>query len=260
MESENKSILTSSPFPTILLVAVIVGAFFLGSLWTKVQILERGGVATSSRQAAGSTTGTGPAGGGSVPQVAPAQTAGDVPQLTKDDHVRGDRNARIALIEYSDLECPFCKRFHPTAQRIVDEYKGKVMWVYRHFPLDQIHAKADKEAEATECAFELGGHDVFWKMTDKIFEVTPSNNNLNLDDLSKLALQVGLDAEKFKSCLDSGRQAARVEEQYQGGVRAGITGTPGNILLDTKTGKTRLIPGAVPFESIKPIIDEMLKG
>ncbi len=255
-EGEKKiSFIGNNPFQIIILVAVIVGAFYLGSLKTKVEILERGGVGSGQK----STIPAGP-NAPAAPQPPPPQSAGDVPKVTKDDHVKGDRKARIALIEYSDLECPFCKRFHPTAQQVVDEYKGKVMWVYRHFPLDQIHSKADKEAEATECAWELGGDDGFWKMTDKIFETTPSNNGLSLDDLPELAKAAGLDAAKFKECLDSGRQAARVEEQYQGGVRAGITGTPGNILLDTKSGKTRLLPGAVPFDSIKPVIDEMLKG
>ena len=75
--------------------------------------------------------------------------------MTKEDWVFGNRNAEIALIEYSDLECPFCKKFHPTAQQVVDEYKGKVMWVFRHYPLS-FHANAQKEAEASECAAELG--------------------------------------------------------------------------------------------------------
>lgn len=196
---------------------------------------------------------------GTAPQ-APTGNADNVDKLTASDRVRGDRNARILLIEYSDLECPFCKRFHPTAQQIVDSYKGQVAWVYRHFPLDQIHAKADKEAEAVECAAEQGGEQAFWKMVDKIYEVTPSNNGLNLDDLPKLAGQIGLDGPKLKACVDSGKMATIVEAQYQGGVKAGITGTPGNIFLDTKTGKTKLLPGAYPFDQMKTEIDNLLNG
>lgn len=184
----------------------------------------------------------------------------DVKPLSSDDHIRGDRKARVLLIEYSDLECPFCKRFHPTAQQVVDAYKGQVAWVYRHFPLDQLHSKARKEAEATECAANLGGVDGFWKMTDKIYEVTPANNGLNLDDLPKLAAEVGLDSNKFKDCLDSGKYASKVEDDYQSGIKAGVTGTPGNILLDTKTGKTVVLPGAVPFDQIKESIDGILKS
>lgn len=238
----------------ILLVASIGLAFAVGMLWEKVQNLEGGG----ERAARGGTTEETASSGdtGSQPSFG---SADQVDKLREDDHVRGDRNARLLLIEYSDLECPFCKRFHPTARQIVDEYEGQVAWVYRHFPLDQIHPKADKEAEAIECANELGENDAFWKLTDKIFEVTPSNNGLNLDDLPRLAGEVGLNQDAFKLCLDSGKYASHVESDYQGGIKAGITGTPGNILLDTKTGKTKLIPGALPFENFKTEIDSMLK-
>lgn len=231
-------------------------AILLGSILISIAILMNGGIIKLGKPVSTSAT---------LPTTQPQPAGGTIPQavevdkLRDDDHVRGSKSARILLIEYSDLECPFCKRFHPTAQQAVDEYNGQVAWVYRHFPLDQIHSKADKEAEATECALELGGNDGFWKMTDKIFEVTPSNNGLNLDDLPKLAAQIGLDQGKFKACLDSGKYVAYVENDYQSGIKAGITGTPGNILLDTKTGKTIPIPGAVPYETLKSSIDSLLK-
>ncbi len=235
-----------------LVVLLILGAFFIGSLSAKVKQLERG--ALPSR--AGNNQGV------NVPQGAKGppspQQAGDVDPVTNDDWVKGDRNARIALIEYSDLECPFCKRFHPTAQQVVDEYAGEVMWVYRHFPLVQIHSKAPKEAEAIECAGKLAGNDGFWALTDKIFEVTPGNNGLNLDTLPDLAVEVGLDRGAFETCLSSGEMAGNVEADQQSGLKAGVTGTPGNILLDTKTGKTQLIPGALPFDQISQAIDGML--
>jgi len=229
-------------FIPILLITSVVLAFFVGTLWQKVRALESGATSKVAEN--------------NQPQQ--PQSAKDVIPVSENDHVRGDRNARIALIEYSDLECPFCKSFHPTAQQVVDEYDGQVMWIYRHFPLDQIHAKADKEAEAVECANELAGNDGFWALLDKIFEVTPSNNGLVLDDLPKLAGEVGIDEGAFKECLDSGKYAQHVEDDYQGGIEAGITGTPGNILLDTKTGETILVPGALPFEQIKQSIDSLL--
>lgn len=237
-------------------------AILIGAIIISISILMHGGIIKVGGRTTAGTVPTQPtAQAPAAPnQVPPEPVAGPVEPLKSEDHVRGGRNARILLFEYSDLECPFCKRFHPTAKQIVDTYKGQVAWVYRHFPLDQIHSKADKEAEAIECANELGGEDGFWKMTDKIFEVTPSNNGLNLDDLSKLAGQVGLDQTKFKNCLDGGKYAAHVEEDYQGGIKAGITGTPGNILLDTKTNKTKLIPGALPFDQFKVAIDDLLKS
>ncbi len=234
-------------------------AILIGSIIISLAILINGGIIKFGKPT--STATVSPATQAILPtQLPPEPTAGPVDPLKDEDHVRGNRNARILLFEYSDLECPFCKRFHPTAKQIVDTYKGEVAWVYRHFPLDQIHSKADKEAEAIECANELGGEDGFWKMTDKIFEVTPSNNGLDPAELPKIATQIGLNETKFKSCLDSGKYAAHVEEDYQGGIKAGITGTPGNILLDTKTSKTKLIPGALPFDQFKIAIDDLLKS
>lgn len=235
---------------TILWGLLVVAAFLIGSLYTKVQYLEKGTKATAG------TTAAAPA---QPQQAPPVQDAKDVPKVSKDDHVRGERNARIALVEYSDIECPFCKRFHPTAQQVMSEYKGKVMWVYRHYPLS-FHANAQKEAEAVECANELGGSDAFWKYLDTVFERTTSNGTgFALDKLVPLAKELGLNETKFTSCLDSGKYAGHVKQDMDGGSKAGVTGTPGNILLDTKTGKTSLIPGAVPYETIKSSIDEMLK-
>jgi len=233
----------------VIVILLVVCSFLLGSLWTKVQILERGGVVTASNPPVATPPAAQP----------PTQEAKDVPKVTKDDHIRGDRNSGIALIEYSDMECPFCKRFHPTAQQIIDTYKGKVMWVYRHYPLS-FHANAQKEAEASECANELGGNDAFWKYLDAVYERTTSNGTgFALDKLVPLAKELGLNETKFKECLDSGKYADHVKEDMNGGSKAGVTGTPGNILLTIKTGKSNLIAGAVPFETIKAAIDEMLK-
>lgn len=236
----------------VVIILLIVCSFLLGSLWTKVQILERGGlVAAANPSAAGQPLAA------AVPPSLPE--AKDVPKVSAADHVRGDRNARIALIEYSDLECPFCKTFHPTVKQVLDAYKGQAMWGYRHYPLS-FHANAQKEAEASECANELGGNDAFWKYIDAIYERTTSNGTgFALEKLGPLAAEIGLNEGAFKVCLDSGKYEKFVKDQMLGGSSAGVTGTPGNILLDTKTGKTRLISGALPFASFKSAIDEMLK-
>ncbi|MBI2040071.1 DsbA family protein [Candidatus Microgenomates bacterium] len=236
-------------------------AILIGAVIISISILLHGGVIKIGGRSIAGTVPTQPTTQTpTIPNQPPEPQAGPVELLKDEDHVRGDRKARVLLIEYSDLECPFCKRFHPTAKQVVDEYKGQVAWVYRHFPLDQIHSKADKEAEAVECAKDQGGEDGFWKMVDKIFEVTPSNNGLDPESLPKLAADVGLNSATLKTCLDSGKYAPHVEEDYQGGIKAGITGTPGNILLDTKTNKTKLIPGAVPFDQFKTAIDDLLKS
>ncbi|MEK7592532.1 MAG: DsbA family protein, partial [Patescibacteria group bacterium] len=244
----------SSYMMVTLVVFLVVGSFLLGSLWTKMQFLEKTGAFTQK-----------PAGAEGVAQAPVAQAplarpaAGEVPKVTKEDWVFGNRNAEIALIEYSDLECPFCKKFHPTAQQVVDEYKGKVMWVFRHYPLS-FHANAQKEAEASECAAELGGNDIFWKFINTVTErTTATGTGFALDNLVPLAKELGLNESKFKECLDSGKMAAKIKTQQDGGTKAGVNGTPGNIILSMKTGETRLLAGAVPFEDVKAAIDSLLK-
>lgn len=252
MAEEKKGSNSGNLTTKVLVGLLVVAAFFIGSLYTKVQTLEKGNVSGVQVKAGNTANNT-----GNTNNPPPEPQVGDVPKITDKDHIRGNPKAKIALIEYSDFECPFCKRFHPTAQQVLDEYGDQVMWVYRHFPLDQIHPKARKSAEAAECANELGGNEAFWKMADAIFEAMP---DMSLDDLPTIAGKIGLNQAKFKSCLDSGKFAQHVEDDRQGGARAGVTGTPGNILLNVKTGETKLVPGAVPFDSIKSSIDQMLSG
>lgn len=195
-----------------------------------------------------------------APQRPPQpETAQDVPPVDpQKDHIRGNQNAQVAVIEYSDFECPFCKRVHPTYQQIMKEYGDKVMWVYRHYPLS-FHANAQKEAEASECVAELGGNDAFWKFTDAIYERTTSQGTgFALDKLAPLAKEVGVNEAKFQSCLDSGKYAQKVKDDMDGGNKAGVNGTPGNIIVNLKTQKNSLVSGAQPFENFKSAIDSLL--
>lgn len=232
---------------------LMVASFLVGSLWTEVRYLKKGGSTTT---ASNTTTSAGQ--GVATTPGALFQSAGTVEKLKPEDHVRGDRSARIILIEYSDLECPFCKQFHPTMKQALDEYKGQVVWVYRHYPLP-FHANAEKETEASECAAELGGNDAFWKYVDAVFERTTSNGTgFALDKLVPLAKEIGLDDVKFKACLDSGKYLQLAKDETTSGTQAGVNGTPGTVILDTKTGKTLLVPGAYPFDKVKQGIDSLL--
>jgi protein-disulfide isomerase len=176
--------------------------------------------------------------------------------VSKDrDHIRGNPDAPVTLVEYSDFECPFCRRFHPTVKQVVEESGGRVRWVYRHFPLDEIHSKARKEAVASECAAELGGNDAFWKFADRFFELTPSNNNTDIDTiLPRIAGEIGLDKARFASCVASGRHDRRVAEDQQNAVASGGRGTPWVIIM-SKSGKTYPLSGAQPYASVKQIVE-----
>lgn len=234
----------------ILVGLLIVSAYLVGSLQTKVQLLEQGvgaGVGQPVAQAPAAP---------SEPQV-----AGPVPEITDEDYIRGNPDAKIALIEYSDFECPFCNRFHPTAQQIIDTYGDDVMWVYRHYPL-AFHPQAQISAEAAECVGDLAGNDGFWEYSDRLFTEAGISQGAALteDKLLTYAGDMGLDTSVIQSCLDSGKFTAKVKDQMAGGTEAGVTGTPGNILINLDTDESRLIPGAVPFEAFQSVIDEMLEA
>lgn len=206
--------------------------------------------------------------GGSLPRPpgdnegkdAVAEKPVGIQPVTSEDHVLGNPEAPVKMIEFSDLECPFCKRVHPTLTEIMDEFgkDGRVAWVYRHFPLDGIHPKADKEAEASECAAELGGNGAFWRYISRIYEVTPSNNGLDTAKLPEVAAELGLDRAKFEACLASGKYAAKVEAHTQEAAAAGGNGTPYTVIV-AKNGKTFPVSGAQSYAVFKETIEEALQ-
>ncbi|MEK7115012.1 MAG: DsbA family protein [Patescibacteria group bacterium] len=188
------------------------------------------------------------------------QQSGDpekMAEITSADYVRGNRNASVKLVVFEDLECPFCKQFHETLAEVSREYGDKVAIVWRHFPLD-IHPKAAKEAEAAECVGELGGNDKFWAFIDKIFEITPSNNGLDLAELSKTAVILEIDKAKFETCLNSNKYSKKIQDAVENAIASGGTGTPYSIIIG-KDGKKNPVSGALPFAQIKIIIEESLR-
>ncbi|OGC56440.1 hypothetical protein A3H26_01065 [candidate division WWE3 bacterium RIFCSPLOWO2_12_FULL_36_10] len=247
--SKSKGLPAQSGFPTqtvfvfIVVVLLIGAAFMIGTLWTKVQYLENGGtkptiVGTNNNQ---------------------PSTPVKLDPITKKDHIRGAKNPKAVIIEYSDLECPFCKSYHASLKQALEEYPNDIAWIYRHFPIASLHPKAEKEAEAVECAFKLSGDDGFWALTDKIFEVTPSNNGLDPTILPDLASQVGLNVSDFQKCLDSGEMSKVVEGGIQSGAKAQVQGTPASFIMNIKTGKFKEVQGgAVPYTTLKQAIETTL--
>jgi protein-disulfide isomerase len=183
-----------------------------------------------------------------------------LPPVSKDsDHIYGNPDAVVSLIEYSDFECPFCKKFHTTPPKIIAKYKDKVNWVYRHLPLDFHNPGAQKQAEASECANEVGGNDAFWNYADLIYDRTKSNGNgFPLENLIPLALEIGLDENKFTECFNSSRYAERVQKDLNDAMKMGISGTPSIIMRNNLTGKIRFKSGAYPVEVFNTEIDTLL--
>lgn len=183
-------------------------------------------------------------------------TEAEIIPLNDKDHILGDKNAPIVIIEYSDLECPFCKIFHETMKQVIKDYDGKVAWVYRHFPIPELHSKAIREAVATECAAELGGNEMFWQYTDRIYEITNSNNSLDLAQLPKIAKDLGLNVEAFNQCLESDKYTTAIENSMKEAVQAGAQGTPFSLIL--KGNKKITINGAEPITMVKAKINALL--
>jgi protein-disulfide isomerase len=174
----------------------------------------------------------------------------------------GSRDAEITIVEYSDFECPYCANFHKTMEQVMADYgaDGKVAWVYRHFPLDQIHPDARPASEASECVAELGGDEAFWNYSKLLFANSPSS--LSSDNLRGSAVSLGIDENAFNSCVSEGRYKTQVEEDYQSGLELAKNdpkfGTPYSVVVSKKDGTQVTIPGAQSYAVIKQLIDALL--
>lgn len=176
------------------------------------------------------------------------------------DHILGNPNAQVKIVEYMDLECPHCKTFQTTLHQIMDYYgtSGKVAWISRPFPLAQIHSKAPQEAHAAECAAEQGGDAAYFRFIDKVFEVTPSSNGLDLNQLPVIAGEVGLDVNAFNACQSSNKYAKKIADSYAEAIKLGAQGTPFTLLMVGEEAVT--LPGNQPYDSMRAAIDAVLGG
>lgn len=263
--------------PTAIMIA---GAFIaVAIIWNKGPIQSKG-TNTIANQASSFSSNTKP--------------------VSSTDHIFGNPNAKIKIVEYSDTACPFCKVFHNTMRKVMSDYgsAGNVAWVYRNYPLDKpdasgriLHKNAGHEAQALECAADLGGNEAFWKYTNRLYEVTPSvtqnsPNGLDRNQLPVIAKYAGLDVEDFNNCLATGKFKEKVEADFTEGVNIGIQGTPTSVIIldkpfsvatkeklmaiyepfkDQSTGeypirlsedsKMVMLGGAMPLEVMKATID-----
>lgn len=180
------------------------------------------------------------------------------PDFSK-DHVLGDKNAPITIIEYSDYECPFCKRFHATAGELMTAYAGKVNRVYRHFPLSFHDPLATKQALASECVAELAGNDAFWKFSDKVFITTTSNGNgLTEEKLYEYAKELGVNEAAFKTCYTSEKYKEKIQAEMAEAAAGGVSGTPGVFIYNNETNEITPGLGAATTTSYKSMIDQIM--
>jgi protein-disulfide isomerase len=225
----------------VLLAVLIVGAFFF---------FTGKGVPT------GNVIANNPSAGNNLPSPSPqaVQVSAD------DDAVLGDKDAPVTIIEFSDYQCPFCRKFWAeTLPSIKKDYidTGKVKLVYRDFPLS-FHPMAQASAEAANCAREKGGDEGYYKMHDKIFQeqmtldggTVQSTVTYTESDLKTWAKDIGYNID---SCLDSGKYANEVQKDFTDGGNSGVQGTPGFFV----NGKP--LSGAQPYSTFKQVIDAELQ-
>lgn len=222
---------------------LIVASFLIGVLITKVSYLENnsGGIVT--------TTGT-------DDTDTPTQPVGPVDVDMGHLPVLGNKDAKVEIVEFSDFQCPFCKSlFDDTLSQIKSEYvdTGKVKFAYRQFPLTSIHPNAQGAAEASECANEQGK---FWEYHDTLFTNQADWESLTSTDIQnkyvEYAGNLGLDTNKFSSCIISNKYADKVKEDLDEGTKIGVDGTPATFINGIR------ISGAVPFADFKAEIEKAL--
>jgi protein-disulfide isomerase len=234
-----------------LVFVLVVFAFLLGMLANKVMYLEKQ-LKNTQANAAGTNTNTAPA-------VDPNATPTPLPKVDIDTGklpVQGDANAKVTLVEFSDFQCPFCKKyFDETNQQLMDTYvkTGKVKFAYRHYPLSSIHPNAQKAAEAAECANDQGK---FWEYHDLLFKNqdtwSPLDATAVVDSFTSYAGDLGLDTGTFRSCLDSETDKTKVDTDTAEGNRIGVSGTPTFVI------NGNVIVGAVPFSELQKTIEQEL--
>ena len=178
-----------------------------------------------------------------------------------DDPVMGDDNAPVIIIEFSDFQCPFCARFHAETLPLIKENyidTGKVKFVYRDFPIQNIHPNAVPAAVASECAHE---QDRYWEYHDSLFENInrwgPLGAAEALEEFKTYAVNLNLDEASFNECLDTGRYIGEVSMDYADGVSYEITSTPSFLIGNEQTGYF-LISGARPYEQFQFAIEQIL--
>lgn len=223
-------------------------AIILGSIIVGVSVLLAGASSSTIKTA--------------KPSAAAEQAAKKpiVAPVTKNDLIFGDANAPITIVEYSDIECPFCNRFHATMNEVLEKYDGKVKYVFRHFPLN-FHPNAPLYAEAVECVYADLGKEKAFKVLNALFTTQPLQKITSGQAQvlgTFIGSQIQADATAITACLTSGRFSAKVTSDTASGSIAGVSGTPSAFIMNKK-GDIQTVSGAQPFPAVQALIEASLK-
>lgn len=231
---------------------LLVCSFLIGVLYTKISYLEKNGANLGS---------------GVNEQVSPAPVGyslGDKVDLGKDNlPILGKNGAKVKITEFSDFQCPFCERFYQeNFVQLKKDYidSGKVQFVFRHYPLREIHPNAQKASEAAQCANEQNG---FWNYHDQLFAKQSEWSDLDdagaLEKFVEYANALGLNGEELRNCVSSEKTVDIINKDVDAGNKVGVNGTPTTYINGQLVSSGGQSAGALPYEELKKLIDEALK-
>ena len=191
------------------------------------------------------------------PKATGSLTQDDIATLLKGTYINnGDKNSQILWLEYSDLECPFCKRLHDSGaiKNLEAKYGDKLAFVFKHYPLP-FHPTALPAAQAAECVGELGGSVKFYAFVEGVFaKGTPTQ-----DVIDSVLKEIKKKKKKVKTCVDGAEFKDKINaNQSEGSSKFGVNGTPGNVLINTKTGKYEVVSGAQPEANFDAAITRLM--
>jgi len=193
-----------------------------------------------------------------TPNPETSTNTSSIPAVTASDFIRGNPNAPILIVEYSDYDCPFCKIFHETMKQVIDTFgpSGDVAWVYRQLPVAELHPNAPKLSEAALCVGELGGSNAFWTFSDLVFNERGLEERTAMSRLPEFASRAGVSEARFTECMSSGRMRSRVEDSVTRASELGITGTPQSYVI---VGDQQVaLEGAQTFLALQTLIENIL--
>ncbi|QCF28048.1 DsbA family protein [Hydrocarboniclastica marina] len=173
-------------------------------------------------------------------------------RLESEDLIYGNPDAEFSVIEFSDFDCPYCKSYHETPKKVVDQAGGDVNWVWKHFP---VHPSARSLHEATSCIAKVAGNKEFWTASQLVFD-NGGSNGIKPGELADL---MPIDRKAFDACMASGEMKSKVEEDYKFGQQAGVSGTPASSVIHHKTGEVYTLSGAVPEGQLQAAITQLRK-
>lgn len=239
---EQSTIDIPKSYTPVLVVLLIIASFFLGSYYTKIQYLEGNGMAKQAVQGAQTGTKATP-----TPVQKVFVSLGHFP-------TKGNKNAKVTVVEFADFRCPFCERFFSeTETQLIKDYvdTGKVQFAFRQFPF--LGQPSTVAADAAECANDLGK---FWEFHDYLYKNQPPESDVSMyttDTLTQAAGSLGINQDQFRSCLDSKQDENKALADLTEAQQAGVTGTPTFFINGVS------IVGAQPYTVFKTAIDEALK-